>query len=97
MVSHVHTTPASKGVQATERPRLSARYPLGDHQRKIRWHHVQLPGPYDQVNYTGLPLKDKLGNRDSAGGCVSVRLMDKILHESKYPKLWELWYIPYNG
>ena len=22
---------------------------------------------------------------------------DKILHYFKYPKLWELWYIPYNG
>ena len=26
-----------------------------------------------------------------------VRLMDKILHYLKDPKLWELWYIPYNG
>ena len=26
-----------------------------------------------------------------------VRLMDKILHDPKDPKLWELWYIPYNG
>ena len=26
-----------------------------------------------------------------------VRLMDKILHDSKDPKLWELWYIPCNG
>ena len=25
------------------------------------------------------------------------RLMDKILHDPKDPKLWELWYIPYNG
>ena len=24
-------------------------------------------------------------------------LMDKILHYFTYPKLWELWYIPYNG
>ena len=23
--------------------------------------------------------------------------MDKILHDPKGPKLWELWYIPYNG
>ena len=22
--------------------------------------------------------------------------MDKILHDPKDPKLWELWYIPYN-
>ena len=26
-----------------------------------------------------------------------LRLMDKILHDLKDPKLWELWYIPYNG
>ena len=26
-----------------------------------------------------------------------LRLMDKILHYLKYPKLWELWYIPYYG
>ena len=31
---------------------------------------------------------------DSAG---SLLLMDKILHDPKDPKLWELWYIPYNG
>ena len=23
--------------------------------------------------------------------------MDKILHDPKDPKLWELWYIPFNG
>ena len=27
----------------------------------------------------------------------SIRLMDKILHDPKDPKLRELWYIPYNG
>ena len=26
-----------------------------------------------------------------------IRLMDKILHYLKDPKLWELWYIPYYG
>ena len=26
-----------------------------------------------------------------------IRLMDKILHDLKDSKLWELWYIPYNG
>ena len=26
-----------------------------------------------------------------------VLLMDKILHDPKDPKLWELWYIPYTG
>ena len=28
---------------------------------------------------------------------IMVRLMDKILHYLKDPKLWELWYIPYYG
>ena len=28
---------------------------------------------------------------------VELRLMDKILHDPKDPKLWELWYIPYYG
>ena len=28
---------------------------------------------------------------------VVLRLMDKILHDPKDPKLWELWYIPYCG
>ena len=28
---------------------------------------------------------------------IMVRLMDKILHDPKDPKLWELWYIPYYG
>ena len=32
--------------------------------------------------------------RDEPG---RIRLMDKILHDPKDPKLWELWYIPYNG
>ena len=26
-----------------------------------------------------------------------LRLMDKILHDLKDPKLWELWYILYYG
>ena len=26
-----------------------------------------------------------------------IRLMDRILHDPKDPKLWELWYIPYYG
>ena len=29
-------------------------------------------------------------------GFLVVLLMDKILHDPKDPKLWELWYIPYN-
>ena len=27
----------------------------------------------------------------------TLRLMGKILHDPKDPKLWELWYIPYYG
>ena len=38
---------------------------------------------------------------DSISGATSrhepLRLMDKILHDPKDPKLWELWYIPYYG
>ena len=32
-----------------------------------------------------------------SGKGTLLRLMDKILHDLKDPKLWELWYIPYNG
>ena len=28
---------------------------------------------------------------------LTLLLMDKILHDLKDSKLWELWYIPYNG
>ena len=28
---------------------------------------------------------------------LDILLMDKILHDLKDPKLWELWYIPYCG
>ena len=31
------------------------------------------------------------------GNYSLIRLMVKILHDPKDPKLWELWYIPYNG
>ena len=30
-------------------------------------------------------------------GSTNILLMDKILHDLKDSKLWELWYIPYNG
>ena len=44
-------------------------------------------------------LKDS--DSDINLGAVSllgiILLMDKILHDPKDPKLWELWYIPYNG
>ena len=32
-----------------------------------------------------------------AAPLLALRLMDKILHDLKDSKLWELWYIPYNG
>ena len=35
--------------------------------------------------------------RSGFGVSVPILLMDKILHDPKDPKLWELWYIPYNG
>ena len=31
------------------------------------------------------------------GGLGGLLLMTEILHYSKGPKLWELWYIPYYG
>ena len=34
---------------------------------------------------------------DPEGFCLELLLMDKILHDPKDPKLWELWYIPCNG
>ena len=34
---------------------------------------------------------------DGNGQEVMILLMDKILHDPKDPKLWELWYIPYYG
>ena len=30
-------------------------------------------------------------------GVYMILLMDNILHDLKDSKLWELWYIPYNG
>ena len=38
----------------------------------------------------------RLRNLAAHGHCF-IRLMDKILHDPKDPKLWELWYTPYNG
>ena len=36
-------------------------------------------------------------NLESALRIPILLLMDKILHDLKDPKLWELWYIPYYG
>ena len=33
----------------------------------------------------------------SCANVPDILLMDKILHDPKDPKLWELWYIPFNG
>ena len=33
----------------------------------------------------------------SKGKTEPLRLMDKILHDAKDPKLCEIWYIPYKG
>ena len=51
------------------------------------------------------PVLGLLSLEDSLGLCATnlvpfkrpILLMDKILHYPKDPKLWELWYIPYNG
>ena len=34
---------------------------------------------------------------DPLTSLLVILLMDKILHDLKDSKLWELWYIPYNG
>ena len=44
----------------------------------------------------------ELGPKDHTWMVLSAKLkmvllVDKILHDPKDPKLWELWYIPYNG
>ena len=44
------------------------------------------------ATYLGLGFRDK-----SIVNVSAILLMDKILHDPKDPKLWELWYIPYNG
>ena len=44
-------------------------------------------------------LSSTIVNRLGGPGptATEVLLMDNILHDLKDPKLWELWYIPYNG
>ena len=49
---------------------------------------------------TELGLENKChvwGSLGLAAPQCTILLMDKILHDPKDPKLWELWYIPYNG
>ena len=46
----------------------------------------------------GVNVFGVLGGLQGMGcGLSLIRLMDKILHYLKDPKLWELWYIPYYG
>ena len=45
--------------------------------------------------YLGIQIHTVLRVRPCNQGVI--RLMDKILHYLKDPKLWELWYIPYYG
>ena len=44
-----------------------------------------------------LTVRYRCGHLGAALGFVFIRLMDKVLHDPKDPKLWELWYIPYYG
>ena len=46
-------------------------------------------GSWGGIEGVGIVVRIGLG--------YTILLMDKILHYFKYPKLWELWYIPYNG
>ena len=55
----------------------------------------------------GLPLNVVVQTKALIERCIcclrhtpvlaAILLMDKILHDLKDSKLWELWYIPYNG
>ena len=51
-------------------------------------------GPGAQIVDTSPLCNSYIG---TLGTKYILRLMDKILHDPKDPKLWELWYIPYNG
>ena len=42
------------------------------------------------------PPNNKLENCLKEWG-LALLLMIEILHDLKYPKLWELWYLPYYG
>ena len=64
---------------------------------------------HDPKNMLGMCLAEALNRRKrkgivlvdaksrTAGRGVLILLMDKILHDLKDSKIWELWYIPYNG
>ena len=69
-------------------------------QRYVRpWSFAQVCGSAGSQNCKGLSQGFQgLDFRPTAPELPGViLLMDKILHDPKDPKLWELWYIPYNG
>ena len=45
----------------------------------------------------GLRAVECLGFEVNLGASISTTVDGQILHDPKDPKLWELWYIPYNG
>ena len=50
------------------------------------------------VSWPGfLGVGEVLGAFEVGGVSGVILLLDKILHYFKDPKLWELWYSPYNG
>ena len=46
---------------------------------------------------SALRLKPYTGDAIPSTNMPTLRLMDKILHDLKDPKLRELWYIPFMG
>ena len=73
-----------------------AQYPLIEY--KFRSVPVYIPG-LRGIGLSGsrtLPLNPMILS-ETLNREPIVLLMDKILHDPKDPKLWELWYIPYNG
>ena len=60
------------------------------HVHRNMYTHTHIHGTKLRAE-TQLPLS-------CCASCPEVLLlMDKILHDLKDSKLWELWYIPYNG
>ena len=59
--------------------------PFGSVVSRLSIHSRWAPGRFSIHKAAFLPPAQQL------------RLMDKILHDAKDPKLCELWYIPYNG
>ena len=64
--------------------------------------HACIPSPKLMHSLTRLFARPIIPKLDTGPGLVGgfhcmVLLMDKILHDLKDSKLWELSYIPYNG